>query len=71
VYMDEKVSVIFNHNCFPKNQRRFKVRSPTGSHVHHKTGSMKKMTQVFVVMILQSHLFKWIALGPDFEYPLR
>ena len=31
----------FNRNCFPKNERRFNVRPPTGSHVHCKTGMGK------------------------------
>jgi len=45
VYMDEKVSVIFNINCFPKNERHFKVRPPISSHVHRKTGRTKKMAR--------------------------
>jgi len=31
-YMDGKVYVVFNRNCFP-NERPFTVRRPTGSHV--------------------------------------
>jgi len=49
--MDEKVSIICNRSCFPKNERRFKVRSPTGSHVHHKTGSMKKWREIDTLLL--------------------
>ena len=44
VYMNEKVSVVFNRNCFPK-MTLFKVRPPTGSQVHRKSGSIKEMVQ--------------------------
>jgi len=46
--LDEKVSVIFNHNCFPKNERRFKV---TGTHVHRKSGSMKKWREIDTLLL--------------------
>jgi len=36
IYMDGKVSMLFNRNCFPKNDRLFKVRHPTGSHIKHR-----------------------------------
>ena len=49
--MDEKVSVIFNRNCFPKNERCFKVRPPTGSHVHPETGSMKKWREIDTLLL--------------------
>jgi len=51
VYVDEKVSVIFNRNCFPKNERRFNVRPPTGSHVHRKTGNMKKWREIGTLLL--------------------
>ena len=43
--VDGKVSMVFNRNCFPKNDRLFKVRRPTGSHIHPKSGSIKEMAR--------------------------
>ena len=44
MYVDGKVSVVFNRNCFP-NERLLKVRHPTGSHVLRKSSSIKEMVQ--------------------------
>jgi len=44
--MDGKVSMVFNHNCFPKMDLLFKLRRPTGSHVHCKPfGCGREMAQ--------------------------
>ena len=42
-YMDGKVSMVFNRNCFPKIL--FKVRHPTGGHEHCKSGIIKETVQ--------------------------
>jgi len=44
VYMDGKVSMVFNRICF-LNERLFKGRRPTGSHVHRKSGRVKEMAR--------------------------
>jgi len=46
IYMNGKVSVVFNRNCFPK-MKDFSKLAPvrTGSHVHRKSGSIKEMVQ--------------------------
>jgi len=52
--MHGKVSMIFIHNCFLKY---FKVRRPTGGHVHSKSGSIKEMVQnTYVVTTHQCHM---------------
>jgi len=43
--MDGKVPMVFNRNCFSKKERLFKVRCIAGSHVHHKSGSVKEMAR--------------------------
>ena len=50
VYMDGKVSVVFNRNCVWK-MRLFEVRSPTGSHVHRKSGSIKDIVQYITLLL--------------------
>jgi len=45
VYMDGKLSIVFNCNCFPKNDRLFEVRCPTGSHIHPKSVSIIEMAR--------------------------
>jgi len=43
-YMNGNIYMVFNRNCFPK-MTLFKVRPPTGSQVHRKSGSIKEMVQ--------------------------
>jgi len=43
VYMNGKVFVIFNPNCFPKTADFSRLGPSTGSHVHHKSGSVKEV----------------------------
>ena len=39
---------------FSKNERLFKVRPPTGSHVHRKSGSIKEMAQGRQTLLLHT-----------------
>ena len=41
VYLDGKVAVVFNRNCFPKNDRLFNVKPPAGSHVVYNVKRQK------------------------------
>jgi len=45
VYIDGKVSIVFNRNCVPKNDKLLKVRCPTSSHIHCNSGSVKEMAR--------------------------
>jgi len=61
-YMSGKVSMVFNRNCFAilcittflmfaKNDRLFKGRRPTGSHVHRESGSTKKWHEIDIWLL--------------------
>ena len=45
VYMNVKVSVVFNRNCLLKMEDFSRLGPPTGSHLHRKSGSIKEMMQ--------------------------
>jgi len=46
VYMDGKVSMVFNRNCFPKMKYFSRLGDLQAcSHVHRKSGSIKEMSQ--------------------------
>ena len=49
--MDETVSVVFNRNCFVKNERLFKVRCPTGNHVHRNMVVSKKWRETDTLLL--------------------
>jgi len=44
--------MVFNRN-FSKNERLFKVRRPTGSHIglHRKSGSIKKWREIDTLLL--------------------
>ena len=46
VYMNGKVSMVFNRNCNRKNNRLFEVRRPTGSHIIVKVVLSKKWREI-------------------------
>ena len=45
VYMDGKISMVFNRNCFPKNERLFKVRRLKVTYTVKVVGPVKEMVQ--------------------------
>ena len=45
VYMNGKLSVVCNRNCFPKLKDFSRLGPPRGSRVHRKSGGVKEMVQ--------------------------
>jgi len=56
VYMDVKLSMAFNSNCFFfKNERLFGVRRAAGSHVHRKVVVSKKWREIDTLLLHATH----------------
>jgi len=44
-YVNGKLSMVFNCNCFPKMKDYSRLRPHKGSHVHRKCGSIEEIVQ--------------------------
>jgi len=53
--------MLFNHNCFFKNERLFRVRRLTGSHLNRKSGSIKKCREIDTLLLHSTNRKSHIA----------
>jgi len=65
VYMNRKVSVVFNRNCIPKMKDCSRLRPHKGSHVHRKCGSIKeKVCRIHTLVLRTSNRKYHIVPSP-------